>query len=627
MEINSETIKLIKLKVGLFNNKQYYKAFKGIFFNLSMESIHNNNTIPESKIKEKNSNTKNKKSIYIENHNKSALWFTIMQNIFTIKEVKDFKIINKKEDNLNLKDKIDGEKKNVFFKKHKTKYEISNLAYSYLYNLSKMKLEKLIMISKKEKMALIDLMKLYLGLCSQHLGLIKIDPEAETINEGSFNRKNFFKMLTIKNEYNGKVLKRHTNMKAKDHHKNHGGMNHGYSNTSNENYNSNIYLGKFASNFRQRLARKYMNAKSQPNKNYATKKHESNKNNSHNNEEEGEGEEEEEKDKNNHYHDIIDKEFIKSLHKLNQKNKNNSSKFLYASSFTRLFIGETDLKSIMERYNSNVDVKKEQKLKKKTNNKKPNLSRAFLKMFLNKVSQIKKSKLPIIEKNIEGVLKKYKKNQEIIDKFKKIPLKEDNFYEEQKNNNNTHNKKNYMPSRNDKSEKIINIDNLEVNQNYKTLENQNIIKDEKINSPLLKDQVKSNTRLRINLSFNRKNRENIFRNCNNCEIIKEKNIKSKVGSNQNIFNLKINDKLNQNKDCKTIFNERDNSSRNYLINIFQKKFHKNGDRNTNNKLNLNSKLNLTFKKERNAHRRLILNEKSTEIKYFLTKKDFFYEYM
>ena len=623
MEIKSETIKIIKLKVGLFCKKKYYKAFKDIFLNLSMELINNNNnksTISEGKIKE--NNNENTENISLKNYDKSSLWFNIMENIFIKKEVKDYKIISKKEDDKNQNENNEGERNHVFFKKHKTKYEISNLAYSYLYHLSQIKLEKLILISKKEKMSLINIIKIYLGLCSQHLGLIKIDPEAETINENTFNKKNYFKMLTIKNEYKEKVLKRHIHLKGKSP-KNNGGTKYSYSKTS-ENYNSNAYLAKYASNLRRRLARKYMNAKSQPNKDNTNKKKESNKNNSIYKDEEGE--EEEKKNKNNLYGDIFDKEFIQSLYNLNQKNKNNSSKFLYASSFTRLFIGETDLKSIMERYNSNVDVKKEQKLKKKSKNKKPNLSRAYLKMFLNKVSQIKKSKLPIIEKNIEGVLKKYKKNQEIIDKFKTIPLKEDNLCEEHKNNN-TINKENDILSKNDISENIIKIDNLDTNQNYKTLENAKIKNDENVITPILKDQKKSNVTMRTNFSFNKKNRENLFRNNNNEEIMKKKNIKNRVGSNRNIFNLQINDPINQKKDSKTIINERDNLSRNHLINIFEKKLYRNGDKIPNNKLNLNQKLNLTYKRERNNNRRLFLNEKSNEVKYFLSKKDFFYEDM
>jgi hypothetical protein len=78
-------------------------------------------------------------------------------------------------------------------------------------------------------------------------------------------------MLTIKNEYKEKVLKRHINLKEKTP-KNNGGLNYEYLKTNNENYKSNIYLAKYASNLKRRLAKKHMNAKSQPNKDNVKKK-------------------------------------------------------------------------------------------------------------------------------------------------------------------------------------------------------------------------------------------------------------------------------------------------------------------------------------------------------------------
>jgi hypothetical protein len=264
-----------KIMQNIFKKKEV-KVYKIINKKEDNNNKNKNNSFSESKNKENNSDVENNKDISIENYNKSSLWFKIMQNIFTKKEVKDYKIINKKEDNNNQIEKNERERNHVFFKKHKTKYEISNLAYSYLYHLSQIKLEKLIMISKKEKMTLVIIIKIYLGLCSQHLGLIKIDSETETINENKFNRKNYFKMLTIKNEYKEKVLKRNIHLKEKSP-KNNGGINNAYSKTNNENYNSNFYLSKYASNWKKRLAMKYMKAKSQPNKDNINKKKKSKK--------------------------------------------------------------------------------------------------------------------------------------------------------------------------------------------------------------------------------------------------------------------------------------------------------------------------------------------------------------
>ena len=66
--------------------------------------------------------------------------------------------------------------------------------------MSQIKLQKLLIISKKEKISLIHAVSIYLGLCSQNLGLIKMNLEDETKNDNSSYRKNFFKMLSIKND-------------------------------------------------------------------------------------------------------------------------------------------------------------------------------------------------------------------------------------------------------------------------------------------------------------------------------------------------------------------------------------------------------------------------------------------
>ena len=132
------------------------------------------------------------------------------------------------------------------------------------------------------------------------------------------------------------------------------------------------------------------------------------------------------KKENNFNNDIISEDFIKSLNKLNKKNKNATLKILYSSSFTRLFIGETDIDSIRERYLSNIDTKKEQKLEK--NNKYYTLSGAYLKMFLNRVIQDQKNNVPLMEKNLETLLNKFKKNQELIDRFKRINIDTEKLY-------------------------------------------------------------------------------------------------------------------------------------------------------------------------------------------------------
>ena len=51
MEIKNETLKLIKAKVELYNNKKYFKIFKDILLNLSMKVMKNENIISEYKMK------------------------------------------------------------------------------------------------------------------------------------------------------------------------------------------------------------------------------------------------------------------------------------------------------------------------------------------------------------------------------------------------------------------------------------------------------------------------------------------------------------------------------------------------------------------------------------------------
>ena len=174
-------------------------------------------------------------------------------------------------------------------------------------------------------------------------------------------------------------------------------------NNNNENtistFNNCVMKIKYISDLKSRLAKKNinMNMKNQSNKD-SKKIIEKNKDDSNSNSNISYSEDEKKKE-NNFNNDIISEDFIKSLNKLNKKNKNATLKILYSSSFTRLFIGETDIDSIRERYLSNIDTKKEQKLEK--NNKYYTLSGAYLKMFLNRVSQDQKNNVPLMEKNME----------------------------------------------------------------------------------------------------------------------------------------------------------------------------------------------------------------------------------
>ena len=599
----------------LFNNKKYFKKFKDILLNLSMKSMKNENIITEYQMKSNNGNMINNnkyKISFAKKYSKNYLWLKIVQNIYSKREIKDYdykhSLVKEKEPNSNKKD---DDSCHVSFKSDIVKYEINNLVYSYLYHMSQIKLQKLLIISKKEKISLIHAVSIYLGLCSQNLGLIKMNLEDETKNDNSSYRKNFFKMLSIKNDNIKNLTKNNVKDKSPK--------------INNKKYEAkltkfetskNIYKIKSLFFSKKNLARRYMSSRIPKNKdkemnNYQRyKRKDSNKNTY---------KEEEEKNRNNYNTERMNEEFIKSINDLNQKNKNNSSKILYSSSFTRLFIGETDVKSIKERYNSNVNVKKDQKMGKKIKNTNSSLSGTYLKMFLHKVNQIKKSKLPIIENNIEGVLKKYKKNQEIIDKFKRTSIKEEDLLNDDERIYSDNKRINNTSSKFDTSENIIKVDKpLDTNHNCLTLSSR------KISNRLAKTPLKSQ------IMKNKKKRKlkDIFRSDNRGKLIssyKSKNIIGTNGNNSHFFRFKINDKLIKKKESKTILTERNNLHKKQYKQISVKNINNNIETNENevNFLYSGKKLN-SFRKERNSQN-FGISQKSDEIKYFLTKKDFYFE--
>ena len=617
MEIKNETLKLIKAKVELFNNKKYYKIFKDILLNISMKSMKNENIISDYKMRSSNINMINNNKYKIglaKKYSKNYLWLKIVQNIYSKREIKDYdckhNFVQEKEYNSNQKDENGC---HVSFKKNKVKYEISNLVYLYLYHLSQIKLQKLLIISKKEKISLIHSVIIYLGLCSQNLGLIKIDHDDEAKIDSSAHKKHFFKMLTIKNDYNKKIIRNNIGNKSPKI------KNKIYEPKVTNLYTSkSIYRIKNLSFSKKNLMRRYKSSKFQKNKDNDMNNSQRNKRNDSN--KNIYKEEEDEKNRNNFNTERMNEEFIKSINDLNQKNINNSSKLLYSSSFTRLFIGETDVKSIKERYNSNINVKKEQKMEKKKKNKNSSLSGTYLKIFLHKVNQIKKSKLPIIEKNIEGVLKRYKKNQEIIDKFKRVSIKEEDLLIDDEKIYNDNKRINDTSSKFDTSENIIKIDNrLDADQNCLTLSRT------KINTRLIKTPRKN----QIMNNNNRKKVKDIFRSDNRGKKISSYKNKNRIGINSNdnhFIKFKLNNKLIQKKESKTILTERNN--------LLRKQYKLISVKNLNNKMDSNEKvvntlysgknLNL-LRKERNSFQNFGISEKSGDIKYFLTRKDFYFD--
>ena len=88
-------------------------------------------------------------------------------------------------------------------------------------------------------------------------------------------------------------------------------------------------------------------------------------------------------------------------------------KLSYCNSLSRLFIGETDEKSVKEKYLNNITVKKEQKLKIKG----VNMSKAesYTKRLINEI----KHKGVIIDQNLAKIIDKFNKEQKLLEEYKK----------------------------------------------------------------------------------------------------------------------------------------------------------------------------------------------------------------
>ena len=110
-------------------------------------------------------------------------------------------------------------------------------------------------------------------------------------------------------------------------------------------------------------------------------------------------------------------------------------------------------------------------------NKDKNLSSIYYKVFLNRLEQNKKNKLPILEKGVENIFLKFKKNQEIIDKFTRLKNKNINnnfnnlFYNKLKRLNKTATKEEKLNFFSAKKEKEK--DNSILNRNSNQLEQDN----------------------------------------------------------------------------------------------------------------------------------------------------------
>jgi hypothetical protein len=364
--------------------------------------------------------------------------------------------------------------------------------------------------------------------------------------------------------------------------------------------------------------------------------------------------EDEKKKENNFNNDIISEDFIKSLNKLNKKNKNATLKILYSSSFTRLFIGETDIDSIRERYLSNIDTKKEQKLEK--NNKYYTLSGAYLKMFLNRVSQDQKNNVPLMEKNMETLLNKFKKNQELIDRFKRIHIDTEKLYHNDlmtsKNENtfqriNTTSKLEMRPNNTIKSAHSTDIHNytstnIEKNTNLLNSSSKKHLNHELAKTPeIIKCKLNSNDNNYLkqeSIKINENKKISRFKKSINTRKIKED---LKMNKKNIIYGYNFNHRQNNNKnflyknDLKihikkdnfknSIFTERNNNSikkTNYQS-IFNTKLFRNREDNISSSNTLSLNKNYTSRGELHYINKYESMGK-TKIKNFLSKNDFYF---
>ena len=614
--MNDETIKLIQSKVTLFKNQKYFKLFKDIFIKCTMKLMKNDNYINN-----KNINNNKIDNISINKIENSAYWTKIMKNIYMPKKIKGYilkkNILTDEEYNLDSnKDRIDYFY--VFFKNNKT-YETNNLVYLYLSYLSKIQLQKLNIISKKEKAPLTNIARIYLGLCAQKIGIMAV------------NRKKQIKNITNENL---PMIKKSTNEchLDEDTTKEENSPKNKINKEKNKKINDYIVKIKYISDLKKKLAKKFMIKR---NKDKDIKNINKNKNDKDISNISKNKIEEEIKNKDNFSDELMSEEFLQNLKNVKTKNKNGSLKVLYSSSFTRLFIGETDLDSIRERYLSNINVKKEEKIEGKKKNLNPS---DYLKKFANRLIQIQDNQLPIIERNMETVLSKFKKNQETIEKFKKLCAEEGIFNGKErekikddynfKKDLNTEYKNN--PNKN-KLDLDMDLNDINKNINYKTLSAQKNNKTEIMKTPEKErkiekiDLIKLNQDINIpknnkkNLSFNRKANKNVFRlNKNNTinEYKKKSNNKIFKPKLKNNFFLKINNNNN------AFLTERNNSNkRSRFKTIFEKKLFRNKDTNLNNNIFYNK--NLTSRGDKNLYDKYD-NSKYQRTKNFFTKNDFYF---
>ena len=225
-----------------------------------------------------------------------------------------------------------------------------------------------------------------------------------------------------------------------------------------------------------------------------------------------------------------------------RRNNSASQRLLYCNSFTRLFIGETDKDSIIERHLSNILVLKPNDLK--INGSYIDLSERYLLKIFSNLNQ--KNKKLLIDESLKETLEKLKVNQKYLEHFNKkrhSTIKISNTINFN-NNDKPFNDKNKIEN------KIIK------SYNYRPYKIKFIKKIRKVNSAKVRNnkKVKNNKKLKNESSILI---ENLCKELSDSIYFSEKNKNKKNKNNKN--NIWINTDYNsQYKNKKFLFRNNNN---------------------------------------------------------------------
>lgn len=251
-------------------------------------------------------------------------------------------------------------KSNDYISKNIKSYEIDKLQYLYLKKVCITKLKKLNILSIRLKVGLINIIQIYSDLCikeimdyrNKHHYNLK---EKEYIFKGKNENNNYNKNNSL---FNFKIKRKSMKMKT-------------------------LLFNKIFKNELSRIKNNNNNKKRQQSEDVITNIISQNSN---------------------------------SIDLFSKKNNSSKQKLLYCNSFTRLFIGETDKDSILERHLSNILVLKQNNLN--INGSYIDLSEIYLrKIFKNTYK--KNSKKLLLDDYLKNTLEKFEYNQKYLDEIHK----------------------------------------------------------------------------------------------------------------------------------------------------------------------------------------------------------------